>query len=90
MIHTASLVHDDVLDECNVRRGVPCLASCLCSDGDPEHNGVPRTWNGTLDALLAVKIWPAALGTLPASHAAFTALVTSAQRTRGSLKGHQA
>jgi geranylgeranyl pyrophosphate synthase len=22
MIHTASLVHDDVLDECNVRRGV--------------------------------------------------------------------
>lgn len=21
MIHTASLVHDDVLDECNVRRG---------------------------------------------------------------------
>ncbi len=21
MIHTASLVHDDVLDECNIRRG---------------------------------------------------------------------
>ena len=23
MIHTASLVHDDVLDECSVRRGTP-------------------------------------------------------------------
>lgn len=25
MIHTASLVHDDVLDECNTRRGEPIL-----------------------------------------------------------------
>jgi all-trans-nonaprenyl-diphosphate synthase len=27
MIHTASLVHDDVVDECNVRRGVPTVDS---------------------------------------------------------------
>lgn len=33
MIHTASLVHDDVLDECNVRRGEPyaCHAHFLIS-----------------------------------------------------------
>lgn len=28
MIHTASLVHDDVLDECSIRRGV--LSVFLC------------------------------------------------------------
>lgn len=27
MIHTASLVHDDVLDDCSVRRGGLCLAA---------------------------------------------------------------
>jgi all-trans-nonaprenyl-diphosphate synthase len=32
MIHTASLVHDDVLDECDIRRG----ESCCCWDGAGE------------------------------------------------------
>lgn len=30
MIHTASLVHDDVLDDCSVRRG-GCLQQCSCA-----------------------------------------------------------
>ena len=31
MIHTASLVHDDVVDDCNTRRGNSAFVGVLCT-----------------------------------------------------------
>ena len=37
MIHTASLVHDDVVDDCDTRRG-DCTTSCVFGDYRGDNN----------------------------------------------------
>jgi geranylgeranyl pyrophosphate synthase len=40
MIHTASLVHDDVLDECSIRRGTR-MPDCLAERPVPDTSVNP-------------------------------------------------
>ena len=54
MLHTASLVHDDVLDECDLRRGAPCHHYCCCLQCCRHCCGSARlsAWSCLLSSLL--------------------------------------